>query len=131
MEKKKGGKGKRKIEIKKIKENEKKFVTYCKRRAGLFKKVEELSVLTGCRIAALVFSPAAKKSRPCGDMSLIDQYISDTSCPEEKAESEVEEALRMHGSINVEEMHDLNELMAMRSDLERIRETLLQRLNIG
>ncbi|RVW76219.1 MADS-box protein flowering locus C [Vitis vinifera] len=52
--------GRRKIEIKKIESKDRLMVTFSKRRAGLFKKAQQLSQLSGATIAVLVFSPAGK-----------------------------------------------------------------------
>ncbi|XP_020109333.1 agamous-like MADS-box protein AGL61 [Ananas comosus] len=52
--------GRQKIEIKRIASEEARQVCFSKRRAGLFKKANELSVLCGADIAVVVFSPAGK-----------------------------------------------------------------------
>ncbi|ONK74951.1 uncharacterized protein A4U43_C03F11780 [Asparagus officinalis] len=52
--------GRQKIEIKRITDEEARQVCFSKRRAGLFKKANELSVLCGADIAIIVFSPAGK-----------------------------------------------------------------------
>ncbi|VFQ73108.1 unnamed protein product [Cuscuta campestris] len=55
------GKGKAKIEIKKIENLQRRNVAFTKRRQGLFKKAREICRLCpGTRLAALVFSPAGK-----------------------------------------------------------------------
>ncbi|KAL3497886.1 hypothetical protein ACH5RR_040618 [Cinchona calisaya] len=55
-----GGCGRRKIEIKKIEKKKSLLVTFSKRRASLFKKVEILSNLSGANIAIIVQSPGGK-----------------------------------------------------------------------
>ncbi|GKG11762.1 agamous-like MADS-box protein AGL62 [Tanacetum coccineum] len=52
--------GRKKIEIKKIEENNNRQVTFSKRRNGLFKKAAELCVLTGAKIAIIVNSPGGR-----------------------------------------------------------------------
>ncbi|XP_049934778.1 MADS-box protein FLOWERING LOCUS C-like [Nymphaea colorata] len=52
--------GRRKIEIKKIEDKDKRHVCFSKRRNGLMKKASELSILCGAEIAVIVFSPAGK-----------------------------------------------------------------------
>lgn len=52
--------GRKKIEIKKLENSSNKQVTFSKRRAGLFKKAGELSVLCGAHVAIIVFSGAGK-----------------------------------------------------------------------
>ncbi|XP_043692746.1 agamous-like MADS-box protein AGL62 [Telopea speciosissima] len=51
-------KGRKKIEMKKIRNEEYLQVTFSKRRAGLFKKANELYSLCGAEIAILLSSPA-------------------------------------------------------------------------
>ncbi|ONK65575.1 uncharacterized protein A4U43_C07F38500 [Asparagus officinalis] len=52
--------GRQKIEIKRIENEEARQVCFSKRRAGLFKKANELSILCGAQVSLLVFSPAGK-----------------------------------------------------------------------
>ncbi|KAL6619495.1 hypothetical protein ACP70R_034634 [Stipagrostis hirtigluma subsp. patula] len=52
--------GRQKIEIRRIESDEARQVCFSKRRAGLFKKASELSILCGADVAAVVFSPAGK-----------------------------------------------------------------------
>nr|GMD67448.1 agamous-like MADS-box protein AGL62 [Ipomoea batatas] len=56
----KASKGKRKIEIKRIEQKSSRLVTFSKRRAGIFKKASELSMLCGAEVAVLVRSPAGR-----------------------------------------------------------------------
>lgn len=48
--------GRRKIEIEFIKEDRGRSTTFIKRKAGLFKKAHELAVLTGAKVAVVIFS---------------------------------------------------------------------------
>ncbi|PWA96522.1 Transcription factor, MADS-box [Artemisia annua] len=57
---KKTSQGRKKIEIKKIEENNSRQVTFSKRRNRLFKKVVELCVLTGAKITIIVNSPGGR-----------------------------------------------------------------------
>jgi hypothetical protein len=53
--------GRQKIEIRRIERNEVRHVCFSKRRAGLFSKASELSILCGAGVAVVVFfSPAGK-----------------------------------------------------------------------
>ncbi|XP_019435910.1 PREDICTED: agamous-like MADS-box protein AGL29 [Lupinus angustifolius] len=52
--------GRRKIEIKMVKDTNTRQVTFSKRRTGLFKKANELSILCGTEVAIVVFSPGNK-----------------------------------------------------------------------
>ncbi|KAM3377356.1 hypothetical protein P3S68_009769 [Capsicum galapagoense] len=49
--------GRKKVEIVKMKNESNMQVTFSKRRAGLFKKASELCTLCGAEIAIVVFSP--------------------------------------------------------------------------
>lgn len=52
--------GRRKIEIKKIRDEQTRQVTFSKRRNGLFKKASELSTLCGAEVGILVYSPGGR-----------------------------------------------------------------------
>ncbi|CAI9272980.1 unnamed protein product [Lactuca saligna] len=58
--KKRSSQGRKKIEIKKIEEENNRQVTFSKRRNGLFKKAAELCILTGAHITMLVHSPGGR-----------------------------------------------------------------------
>jgi len=49
--------GRRKIKIERVKDSNTRQVTFSKRRTGLFKKANELSILCGAEVAIVVFSP--------------------------------------------------------------------------
>ncbi|RCV21760.1 hypothetical protein SEVIR_4G131200v4 [Setaria viridis] len=53
---KKTSKGRQKIEIRRIEDKEKRQVTLCKRKGGLFKKCSELQLLCGAHVAVAIFS---------------------------------------------------------------------------
>ncbi|KAI3838491.1 hypothetical protein MKX03_013255 [Papaver bracteatum] len=75
----KGGDGRRKINIEKITNKSRLQVTLSKRRKGLFKKANELSVLTGAEIALIAFSPAGKPY-VCGNPDLIlDRFVNNNN----------------------------------------------------
>ncbi|RDX70216.1 Agamous-like MADS-box protein AGL29, partial [Mucuna pruriens] len=52
--------GRRKIEIAEVKDPNTRQVTFSKRRTGLFKKANELSILCGAEVGIVVFSPGDK-----------------------------------------------------------------------
>nr|AXY87469.1 MADS-box protein-like protein [Cymbidium goeringii] len=52
--------GRKKTVLKTIEKQESRLVCFSKRRSGLFKKASELSILTGAKVGAIVFSPAGK-----------------------------------------------------------------------
>ncbi|WCJ42373.1 Agamous-like MADS-box protein AGL61 [Euphorbia peplus] len=60
MARKKKTKGKQKIEIKRIMDEDDRIITFSKRRSGIYKKASDLVTLCGVEIGILVFSPAGK-----------------------------------------------------------------------
>ncbi|KAK7369902.1 hypothetical protein VNO80_11950 [Phaseolus coccineus] len=69
--------GRRRIEIAEVKDPNTKQVTFSKRRTGLFKKANELSVLCGAEIAIVMFSPGKKPfsyGHPSVDV-VADKYL--------------------------------------------------------
>ncbi|PKU66588.1 Agamous-like MADS-box protein AGL61 [Dendrobium catenatum] len=60
VRKKRQSMGRQKIAMKRIENEEARQVCFSKRRAGLFKKATELSILCGAEIGIVVFSPAGK-----------------------------------------------------------------------
>jgi len=72
------GRGRQKIEMKKISNESNLQVTFSKRRNGLFKKTSELCTLCGADAALVVFSPSGKVfsfGHPNLD-TVIDRYLS-------------------------------------------------------
>ncbi|KAJ8761934.1 hypothetical protein K2173_006536 [Erythroxylum novogranatense] len=53
-------KGRQKIEIRRIQNEDDRLITFSKRRSGIYKKASELITLTGAEVAFVVFSPAGK-----------------------------------------------------------------------
>ncbi|KAJ8761925.1 hypothetical protein K2173_006527 [Erythroxylum novogranatense] len=52
--------GRRKIEMKMVKDSSSRQVTFSKRRTGLFKKANELATLCAVQVSIIVFSPGGK-----------------------------------------------------------------------
>ncbi|KAJ9672895.1 hypothetical protein PVL29_026234 [Vitis rotundifolia] len=57
---KKQTKGRQKIEMQRIPNEEDRLITFSKRRSGIYKKASELSTLCGAEVGVLVFSQAGK-----------------------------------------------------------------------
>ncbi|KAI8531375.1 hypothetical protein RHMOL_Rhmol11G0131800 [Rhododendron molle] len=72
--------GRGKIEVKRIENNTSRQVTFSKRRAGLFKKTHELSVLCEAQIGLIVFSTKGKLfeycTQPLSMGQIIERYMS-------------------------------------------------------
>ncbi|EOA34308.1 hypothetical protein CARUB_v10021825mg [Capsella rubella] len=71
-------KGRQKIEIKRITEENRRQVTFSKRRSGLFKKAAELSVLCGAQIGIITFSRSERIYSFGNVGTLIDKYLRKT-----------------------------------------------------
>ncbi|KAF7126513.1 hypothetical protein RHSIM_Rhsim11G0071300 [Rhododendron simsii] len=67
--------GRGKIEVKRIENNTSRQVTFSKRRAGLFKKTHELSVLCEAQIGLIVFSTKGKLFEYCTQPHSMGQII--------------------------------------------------------
>ncbi|VVA95028.1 unnamed protein product [Arabis nemorensis] len=72
-------KGRQKIEIKEIKEVNRRQVTFSKRRSGLFKKAAELSVLSGAQIGIVTFSRCDRIYTFGNVDTLIEKYLHKTT----------------------------------------------------
>ncbi|KAJ0232033.1 hypothetical protein HA466_0295020 [Hirschfeldia incana] len=68
-------KGRQKIEIKEIKEENRRQVTFSKRRTGLFKKAAELSVLCGAQVGIITFSRCDRVYAFGNVGTLIEKYL--------------------------------------------------------
>ncbi|CAN8266679.1 unnamed protein product [Cochlearia groenlandica] len=67
--------GRVKLKIKKLENTNGRQTTFAKRRNGILKKANELSILCDIDIVLLMFSPAGKPSLCCGRRSSIEEVI--------------------------------------------------------
>ncbi|PIA64173.1 hypothetical protein AQUCO_00201450v1 [Aquilegia coerulea] len=77
LTRKKRGTGRKKVPIEKIESSSQRYVTFSKRRTGLFKKASELCILCGADIAIIVSSPSQKIytfGHPSVD-SVVDRFL--------------------------------------------------------
>ncbi|KAF8369467.1 hypothetical protein HHK36_032514 [Tetracentron sinense] len=145
--------GKRKIEIEKLENPNKRQVTFSKRRKGLFKKAAEACSLCDAEIAVIVFSPVGKPytfGHTSVD-SLIDRYLSNSrsgpvnngaehprlSREIQDLESEIknERQQKMNGGnrfwweqIDPEEYDSVEKLQSVVDELEKLRSNVLRRV---
>lgn len=70
----KPGTKKRRVEIKRIENKNARMVTFSKRRAGLFRKINRLADLYSLDLAMVVFSPGGR-AFTTGNLSLVDRYL--------------------------------------------------------
>ncbi|OMO65778.1 Transcription factor, MADS-box [Corchorus capsularis] len=70
------GCGRRKIEIKKIDNQRKRWVAFSKRKKGIFKKAAQLSMLTGETIGVVIISEQGRVYTSDNIDSVIEQFLS-------------------------------------------------------
>ncbi|KAK9081627.1 hypothetical protein Syun_031410 [Stephania yunnanensis] len=101
--------GRKKIPMKKIEKPEHLQVAFSKRRVGLFKKAHELCVLTGAKVAIIVFSPGDRPysfGHPSVD-SVLDEFLHNGNLLEE-----YDLLLELNQGSNINKLKDeYNELM--------------------
>ncbi|KAL9433177.1 hypothetical protein AB3S75_028070 [Citrus x aurantiifolia] len=131
------GKGKLKIEIKKIEKQKARMVTFSKRRQGLFKKAQEYANITGSQIAVLVFSPAGNPyvhGSPSFD-AVIDKFLSVNGGASSSGqvgahhnEADVCRGFLMALEDKIKRCRSAEDLSAVKAELEEVRVKVLQRL---
>ncbi|KAF2482264.1 hypothetical protein BDY17DRAFT_324559 [Neohortaea acidophila] len=72
--------GRRKIEIKPIRDERNRSVTFLKRKGGLFKKAHELSVLCHVEVAVIIYDPTKKKVHDYSSVNINDILAQFTYC---------------------------------------------------
>ncbi|KAL3640570.1 hypothetical protein CASFOL_015538 [Castilleja foliolosa] len=84
--------GRVKLKIQRLESLSSRQVTYGKRRAGILKKAQEISVLCDIHIILIMFSPTGKPSIFCGQRSTIDEMIAKYAqlTPKERAKRRLE-----------------------------------------
>ncbi|MCL7034609.1 hypothetical protein MKW94_007422 [Papaver nudicaule] len=119
------GKGRRKIEIEKIEDRQRRNVTFTKRRQGLFKKAEDLSRLTGAEIALIVFSPGGNpftySSSPSNDL------FNHKFDAKEDEEVDAGDDGYWWDNLNVEGLDTIEKLTAMKNQLIEVKEKIAKR----
>uniref|UniRef100_M1BQ16 MADS-box family protein n=1 Tax=Solanum tuberosum TaxID=4113 RepID=M1BQ16_SOLTU len=81
--------GRVRLSMKRVESNSKRQSTYCKRRCGILKKAQEISVLCDIDIILLLFSPTGKPTLLQGGTSNFDEIIAKFAqlTPQERAKS--------------------------------------------
>nr|AAG08991.1 MADS-box protein LAMB1 [Spinulum annotinum] len=99
--------GRRKIEMQKIKNNNARNVTFCKRKTGLMKKAFELSVLCGVDVGLLMFAPATGKlSLYASKNRSIEELLLQVACVDEARQSDEDpEYIKAIEKINKDNKH--------------------------
>jgi len=104
--------GRRKIEIAEVKDPNTKQVTFSKRRTGLFKKANELSILCGAEVAIVVFSPGNKPysfGHPSVD-AVADKFLQQETASDVVVD--IPNLVDGNSSTNDESIDELNEQLS-------------------
>ncbi|XP_057948214.1 agamous-like MADS-box protein AGL29 [Malania oleifera] len=94
--------GRRKVEMKRLMDNNIRQVTFSKRRSGLFKKANELATLCAAKVSIIVFSPGGKPfsfGHPNID-SIVSKFQNHQNSSHPRSS---------HGKIHVDKPHQLVE----------------------
>ncbi|XP_045821736.1 agamous-like MADS-box protein AGL29 [Trifolium pratense] len=112
--------GRRKIEIESVRDPNMRQVTFSKRRLGLFKKANELSILCGAEVAIVMFSPGNKPysfGHPGVDV-VAAKYLQQNHEPSDS------EGDPSYDAFNMEELNlELDEVLAQIREGEKQMET--------
>ncbi|KAI3889266.1 hypothetical protein MKX03_003943 [Papaver bracteatum] len=73
--------GRKKIEIKRIMNENARQIAFSKRKAGVFKKAHEIGTLCGAQVAVIVNSPAGSPFSYISDETVINRYLSGDMTP--------------------------------------------------
>ncbi|KAL1215307.1 Agamous-like MADS-box protein AGL30 [Cardamine amara subsp. amara] len=84
--------GRVKLKIKKLENTNARQATFAKRKHGILKKANELSILCDIDIVLIMFSPSGKPAVCCGERSSIEEVIAKFSqvTPQERTKKKVE-----------------------------------------
>ncbi|KAI3873749.1 hypothetical protein MKX03_009834 [Papaver bracteatum] len=130
--------GKRRIEMKKIEDRQKRNVCFTKRRQGLIKKAADLCRLTGADISLLVISPGgnpftfSSSSSSSISWNDLNYRLNNTiNVKEEKVADDERTRVSDDGfwwnNLNPEEIDSIEELTALRNQLLDVKEKVAQR----
>ncbi|WCJ30930.1 Agamous-like MADS-box protein AGL62 [Euphorbia peplus] len=110
--------GRQKIEMKTIANEDEKLITFSKRRSGINKKASELVTLTGSQIAFMVYSPAGKPfsfGHPSMD-AVVKRFLDEQGDEETEAAHPILEAHRL---LRIEDMNRQNNELLEQLDVEQ------------
>ncbi|XVF27357.1 hypothetical protein REPUB_Repub14bG0100600 [Reevesia pubescens] len=122
-------KGRQKIEMKKIENEDDRLITFSKRRSGIYKKANELATLCGAEVGFIVFSPAGKPfsfGHPSIE-SVANSFLNQNPPPNDNTHPLVE----AHRKVRINQLsHHLNELLSQ-LDAEKEKSKVLDQLKSG
>ncbi|KAF9684175.1 hypothetical protein SADUNF_Sadunf04G0090400 [Salix dunnii] len=111
--------GRQKIAIKRIENENDRLITFSKRRSGIYKKASELVTLCGAEVAVLVFSPAGKPfsfGHPSLE-SLANRLLGQSLAPNDSTHPLVE----AHRKVRINELNQKHSELLGQMEAERDR----------
>ncbi|KAK6284062.1 hypothetical protein POUND7_003014 [Theobroma cacao] len=121
--------GRQKIEMKKIENEDDRLITFSKRRSGIYKKASELATMCGAEIAFIVFSPAGKPfsyGHPSVE-SVVNRYLNQNPLPNDNTHPLVE----AHRKVRINTLAQQHNELVTQLDAEKERGKMLDQLTRG
>ncbi|KAF3449904.1 hypothetical protein FNV43_RR05983 [Rhamnella rubrinervis] len=109
--------GRQKIEMKLIKNEEDRSITFSKRKSGIFKKASEISTLCGAQVGVVIFSSSGKPlsyANPSID-SLANRFLNQL-----EEDDETHPLVEIHRQMRLEKLN--KEYNQLKTDLEAVKE---------
>ncbi|CAK7350249.1 unnamed protein product [Dovyalis caffra] len=117
-------KGRQKITIKRIDNEDDRLITFSKRRSGIYKKASELVTLCGAEVGVLVFSPAGKPfsyGHPSIE-SVANRFLGQNPSPNDNTHPLVE----AHRKVRINELSQQHNELLSQMEAERDRGKVLK-----
>ncbi|KAJ4703824.1 putative Mads box protein [Melia azedarach] len=122
-------KGRQKIEMKRIENEDDRLITFSKRRSGIYKKASELVTLTGAEVGVVVFSPSGKPfsfGHPSIE-AVANRFIGVHPPPNDNTHPLVE----AHRQVRIDELNQLHNELLRQLDAEKERGKILKQMTKG
>lgn len=119
-------KGRQKITIKRIENEDDRLITFSKRRSGIYKKASELVTLCGAEVGVLVFSPAGKPfsfGHPSIE-SVANRFLGKNPPSNDNTHPLVE----AHRKVRINELNQQHNEQINQLEAEKEREKMLKRM---
>ncbi|KAJ6936609.1 agamous-like MADS-box protein AGL62 [Populus alba x Populus x berolinensis] len=116
--------GRQKIAIKRIENEDDRLITFSKRRSGIYKKASELVTLCGAEVAVLVLSPAGKAfsfGHPSIE-SVANRFLGQNIAPNDNTHPLVE----AHRKVRINDLNQQHNELLSEMEAERDRGKLLK-----
>ncbi|KAH9679285.1 Agamous-like MADS-box protein AGL61 [Citrus sinensis] len=122
--------GRQKIEMKKIENENDRMIAFSKRRSGIYKKASELATLTGAEIGIVVFSPSGKPFS-FGYPSLEAVANRFLGLNQEHPNDNTRLLVEAHRRVRISELNQQHNELLRRLDEENAREKILKQNRKG